>query len=275
MYLIRSLLFLALSGVAASAAVERKLEKSFTVQPGSSVKVDISGGSIESRVGEPGTVHLILDQRFRSADTEAEADAILANYEVIAEQSGDEVVLRVRAKKKFNWGSGSQMAVSARIVVPSTVQLDLNTSGGAINVLGEMTSSVLCETSGGGIKVDGGPGDFKLDTSGGGISVERALGSLHADTSGGGIQVKYVGPQARDINLDTSGGGISVGVDASGKFDLVADTSGGSVKVEGLSFEAQKKDRDHASGPINGGGAPLRADTSGGNITIKAIAARD
>jgi DUF4097 and DUF4098 domain-containing protein YvlB len=111
-----------------------------------------------------------------------------------------------------------------------------------------------------------------LDTSGGSITVARALGSLHADTSGGRIEVGYVGPDARDINLDTSGGSISVGVDTAGRFDLSADTSGGRVNVEHLPFEAKKKSSTHASGLINGGGAPLRADTSGGNITIKAAA---
>lgn len=263
------LFFLVLPGLTASAAIERKLEKTFSVKPGSIVKVDISGGSIESQVGAPGQVGLTLNQRFRTADTEAEADTILADYEITAEQSGDEVLLRVRAKRKLNWSWGSKFSASAKIVVPADVRLDLDTSGGSITVHGEMAANVRCDTSGGSIKVDGSTADLNLDTSGGSITVGKALGALRADTSGGSISVGYVGPKARDVNLDTSGGSITVGVDPSGKFDLVADTSGGRVTVEGLAFAAQKLDRTHASGPINGGGAPLRADTSGGSIRVK------
>lgn len=268
--LLRPLFFLALPGLVATAAIERKLEKTFTVKPGSVVKVDISGGSIESQVGAPGQVALTLNERFRSADTEAEADEVLADYEITAAQNGDEVLLRVRSKHKLGWNTGSRFSASAKLVVPADVRLDLDTSGGSISVRGEMKANVRCDTSGGSIKADGGSGDFNLDTSGGSITVGKALGALRADTSGGSISVDYVGPNATNVNLDTSGGSITVGVDAAGKFDLVADTSGGRVKVEGLAFSAVKLDRTHASGPINGGGAPLRADTSGGSITVKA-----
>ena len=267
---IRPLLFLALPGLVATAAIDRKLEKTFSVSPGSIVKVDISGGAITSEVGEPGKVVLTLLQHFKHADTEAEADEILAHYELTSEQSGDEVLLRVKSKKKFNWSKGSQMNASAKIILPADVRVDFDTSGGAITMRGEMVSDVRCDTSGGSIKVDGGPGAFNLDTSGGSISVAKALGTLKADTSGGSISIGYVGPDARNVNADTSGGNISIGVDAAGRFDLSAATSGGRVTVEGLAFAAGKKDRSHASGPINGGGAPLRADTSGGNITVKA-----
>jgi hypothetical protein len=269
-FIFRPLVFLVLPGVIASAAIDRKLEKSFTVNPGALVKVDISGGAVASQIGAPGEVKLVLDQHFRSADTDAEANEILANYEIAVEQSGDEILLRVRSKKKWRWNSRSEMKPSAKIIVPADARLDLNTSGGSITVRGEMTSDVRCNTSGGSITVDGGTGSFDLDTSGGSISAGKALGALKADTSGGNIKVEYVGPSARRVDLDTSGGSISVGVDASGNFDLEADTSGGRVSVDGLAFSPTKKDRTHASGPINQGGHPLRADTSGGNITVKA-----
>lgn len=97
-----------------------------------------------------------------------------------------------------------------------------------------------------------------------------ALAKLRADTSGGSIKIGYVGPNARDINADTSGGSIRIGVDPEGKFDLKTDTSRGSVKVDGLRFDAIKKSRTHAEGLINGGGARLRAYTSGGGISIYA-----
>lgn len=268
--LLRLLLFLALPGFVASAAIERKVEKSFDVRPGSVVKVDISGGSIESKVGPAGRVGITLDQRFRSADSEAEADEILRDFEITLEQQGEEVLLKVR-NRKSSWGwNGRSFQASARLVVPADVRLNFDTSGGSISVRGEMSSDVRCDTSGGSISVEGSKGSLHLDTSGGSISVGHALGSVHADTSGGSIHVAYLGPNVQKANLDTSGGSISVGVDTTGNFDLVADTSGGRVSVTGLSFSASKVSSSHASGKINAGGPPLRADTSGGSITIKA-----
>jgi hypothetical protein len=270
MYLLRSLLLLFLPCLVASAAVERKIEKTFSIAPGAIVKIDISGGSIESSVGEPGAVKLTLNQSFRYAGSSEEADRVLRDYDVTFHKEGENVFLRVRSKHRISWGNNSALKTSVRLVVPSDVRLDLDTSGGSITSRGEMKASVRCDTSGGNITVDGGSGALDLDTAGGNIWVGRALKSLKADTSGGRIEVGYVGPDASDVNLDTSGGSISVAVDTTGRFNLVADTSGGRVNVENLSFEATKKSHSHASGPINGGGALLRADTSGGNITVKA-----
>lgn len=264
------LLLAAVAALPAGAAIERTLDKTFTVAPGSVVKVDVSGASIRTSVGPAGTARVVLTEKFR-ADTDAEADELLERYEIICTQQGDEVKLVVKQKTGFGfqWGGRNKVEFQPVITVPADVRLDLDTSGGSISIAGEMTAAVRADTSGGSIKVDSGI-DLNLDTSGGSIHVRRALGRLRADTSGGGITVDYVGAEATDVNLDTSGGSIHAGVDPAAKLAIVADTSGGSVKVEGFAaaFEVEHKERDHVSGRLNGGGGRLRADTSGGSIRI-------
>jgi hypothetical protein len=261
------------SALVASASIDRTIEKSFPTKPGAKLIVNISGGPITVKVGEAGRIDLKVEQ-IVNADTDAEADEILGLYEIVAEADGDTVKFITKSTRKdWKWSgfaSGPRLKQKVYVVVPADTNLNLDTSGGSIGIDGEISGTVRADTSGGSINVSGGSGDMNLDTSGGSITVGRALGKLRADTSGGSIRVGYVGPDASDVNCDTSGGSISIGVDPRANFDLNADTSGGSVRVSDLNFDARKKSRTKASGRINNGGARLRADTSGGSITIKA-----
>jgi hypothetical protein len=256
-------------------AVERTMSRTFTVRPNSQLRVNIRGGSISTQPGEPGSIRVDLIERVH-AKSEQQMDAVLENYEVSAKQDGDVVAIVARRRTDGEWKfwKYDNVNFSARIVVPPDVALTLNTSGGSISVHGDRTGDIKADTSGGGIKVDGGSGVINLDTSGGSISVERAMRSVEADTSGGGITVRYVGPTATDVNLDTSGGSIRVGVDPGASLRVEADTSGGSVHVDGLPFTISDNGRSHARGTINGGNGRLRASTSGGSIAISAVSGR-
>lgn len=253
-------------------AVERTMSRSFTVRPHGQLRVNIRGGSISTQTGEPGSIKVELVERVR-AKSEQQMDAILQNYEVSAKQDGDVVAIVARRRSDADWmvWKYDNASFSARLVVPPDVALILNTSGGSISVHGDRTGDVKADTSGGGIKVDGGSGALNLDTSGGSITVERAMRSVDADTSGGSITVRYVGPEATDVNLGTSGGSIRVGVDPDASLRVEAETSGGSVRVDGLPFTISDNGRSHARGQINGGKGRLHASTSGGSITINGL----
>ena len=260
-------------GTSAVGTIERQVDRVFDVTAGSIVHVRTTGGAITSSAGEAGRVRVTLRQRI-SADSDAEADRALAEYEIALTQEGDEVRVVARPKDR-GWSSrlSNRVRVSVALAVPPDVRLDLETSGGGIAVRGDRQAALRAATSGGGIDVDGGAGDLSLDTSGGGITVGRALGALSADTSGGGISVGYVGALARQVELDTSGGGIRVGVDPAASLAVSAATSGGGVRIEGLPFAAQSQSRSSARGTINAGDGRLRAETSGGSIIVQAAAA--
>jgi hypothetical protein len=258
-----------------AAVLERRLERSFQVAAGSTVRVELSGGSVTALTGPPGVVQVSVRQTVHTNESEAAANRRLEEYLVDATQEGGEVVVVGRRKSLLSWvqWGGDHVRLSATVTAPPDVRLDLGTSGGRITVRGERLAAVRAATSGGSVSVDGGPADLALNTSGGSIRVARALGRLNADTSGGGITVDYLGASARDVVLQTSGGSIRVGVDPSASVALDAGTSGGSVRVEDLPFDALSHGRSHASGIINGGASRLRASTSGGGVTIRA--ARD
>lgn len=275
--MLRSLVLplLLITPVALSAKITRDVTKTFTVAPAAKVDVNISGGSIDVTVGAPGQVEAHLIESFHT-NSESEADEILARYEVTVAQEGNgiKVAVRPRAGSGGGWFSGwrHQASFSVKLTAPADTFLALDTSGGSIQVDGETTGRLEADTSGGSIDVSGGSGAMNLDTSGGSIKVGRALHKLRADTSGGSIRIGYVGPDVSDLNADTSGGSITIGLDPAGHYDLVADTSGGRVSVDGLTLAATRLSRTHAEGKINGGGGRVRADTSGGSISIAAKA---
>jgi DUF4097 and DUF4098 domain-containing protein YvlB len=200
-----------------------------------------------------------------------------------------------------HWGDNG-IQLKWHIIVPASFNLELGTSGGSISVsdlkgtvkadtsggsinlanidgdvkadtsggsitLKSGTGKAVLDTSGGSIRVGTCKGPLKADTSGGSISIAHAENTVHADTSGGGIDVAIFGP-IKTSDLDTSGGGIKIRVDSDASFDFRGDTSGGSVRCE-LPIEIHgKAESDHLEGKVNGGGALLKADTSGGGIQV-------
>lgn len=254
------------------AAAERTVTRTFTVQPHARLHVELHGGAIAIDEGSPGSIRVDLMERVR-AGTDRDIEAALADYEISAGQQGDTVAVVARRRQHAGgwtfWQDFDRVHVSARLVVPADVQLDLTTSGGSIAIKGEHGAPLTAHTSGGAISVDEGRAEMDLGTSGGSIRVNHAMESLSAHTSGGSITVGYVGAGAREVDLGTSGGSISVGVDPAASLRFDAGTSGGGVHVSGFEM-TMVKDRSHASGQINGGAGLLQARTSGGSITIEA-----
>lgn len=274
--------------IAASAAIERTVEKTFDVADGRLLKIKTFDGPIEVTSGGGQRVVITLVEKV-DVNSDAEADERLAKMKLVFENDAQGVTATAEypQRKILNFGGGDHRGVSLwwKVSVPKTFNVDLDTSGGSIRVdslkgsvradtsggailLGEIDGKVLADTSGGEIKVEKVTGEALLDTSGGAIRVMRAENSVKADTSGGSIEVGFYGPIKGSSNLDTSGGGITVRVDAEAAFDLVADTSGGTVRCELPIAESGERANDHLEGKVNGGGPSLRLDTSSGNIRI-------
>jgi hypothetical protein len=253
----------------AQAQIERRLERTFTVAAGHTVDVEVSGGSIRTSTGTGNQVQVTLTQVIH-ADSDRDADDLLRDYDIHATQSGDRIEVVGRRKSDVRERSGRYVSISATLVVPATVLLDLQTSGGSIDVRGARTAAVKAHTSGGSVSADGGSGAMDLGTSGGSIDVHEARGTLRANTSGGSIGVGFIGPNATDISVHTSGGGIRIGIDPTAKLSIEAGTSGGSVDVDGLNLTATTIGRAHLLGTLNGGGGRLSAGTSGGSVRLRA-----
>ncbi|WP_320111067.1 DUF4097 family beta strand repeat-containing protein [Draconibacterium orientale] len=178
---------------------------------------------------------------------------------------------------------------------------DFSSSGGGVK-LENTSGSTKASSSGGGVKATNHDGDIRLSSSGGGVTVEGAHGNVYARSSGGGVSLEDIHGSA---DASSSGGGVSVSGEAS---SVTAKSSGGSVRVNirnltdelylqssgggvsavihggdklGLDLDLRSgkvnidlhnftgtSEKDRVKGKMNGGGIPVYAHASGGNVTI-------
>lgn len=259
-----ALIWLAAS-VAAIAATEEQLNKTFAVQPGGKVIVDVDFGSIEVTAGSANEVTADVWRKV-TRKSQKEEEAFLKDCPVTFTQDGNTVTIRSHRKSstRWTWGFNNRTEGKYTLRVPTQFIAHLNTAGGGISVAdlnGEVFAGtsggglrftrvrgpLTGETSGGGIDVTDCEGKIKINTSGGGISVSGGGGSLDGDTSGGGVSVKnFAGP----AHVGTSGGGITI-VNVAGRVD--GDTSGGPINVT-------------LPAPVPG---PVKLSTSGGGVTVR------
>lgn len=244
---------------------QARREQTFTVGKGSALDVSVTGCEIMIKTSEKNEIFVIVE----GIDDED------MEY-VKMKQSGDEVSVTYRPK----WSSHSDGRFI--ITVPTQTKLDLRTSGGDIELQGNLTGDAVGSTSGGNITIEkvkgmvrmstsGGDvrtgdidGKADLRTSGGNITLSSVNGEATVSTSGGDIRIEQV---AKKLDARTSGGDIEVG-DIGG--DASVSTAGGDVRVGKVSGNAYLRT---AGGDVKlqGASGTVEAKTAGGDIDLKNI----
>ena len=178
---------------------------------------------------------------------------------------------------------------------------DFSSSGGGVR-LENTSGSTKASSSGGGVKATNHDGDIHLSSSGGGVSVEGAHGNVYARSSGGGVNLEdihgsadasssgggvYVSGEASSVTakssggsvkvnirnltdelyLESSGGGVSAVIHGGEKMGLNLDLRSDRVNIGLYNFTGTSK-KDRVKGKMNGGGIPVYAHASGGNVNI-------
>jgi len=162
--------------------------------------------------------------------------------------------------------------------------INLETSGGGI-IAKNCTGKIRLETSGGGLTLDNLNGNINANTSGGGIHGNSITGELNTSTSGGGIDLKQMDCS---LSASTSGGSLNAQIKRVGKY-LKLEASSGNINLElplkqGLNLDLRGNrvqptdkinsfngewEKDHVKGSVNGGGAPVTAEASSGNVNVR------
>jgi hypothetical protein len=293
---------------AAFADIQDTIDRSFSVRPGGTLKVDTKRGSIEVEGHRGSTVEVKVIREVKTSDKE-KAREILEKFPVEFDQSGDDVTItatyeeRNIVKKLLN-DINKKLRVKFVVSVPDVYNVDLRTSGGSVRVRG-LEGRILSRTSGGSLTFDGITGDIEgrtsggsikignvegsadIHTSGGSITIEKAagtvdahtsggsitvhevMGAIQADTSGGSIKAHITRQPASPCRLTTSGGSVTVYMGGDIGVDVNARTSGGSVHTEfPVTVQGEIK-RSRLDAKLNGGGPELYLRTSGGSIYLK------
>ncbi len=290
-----------------ASKIVRSIEQTIDLDGISKIIVSVQGGYINIEGEDRPDAHLVVEQVFQRA-SESEADDMEEDIEQTIETRGDVLYIEFKYDRSNSVWSffRKKPTVNFNVVIATarSVDVDLNTSGGHIEVTGidgeveaqtsgghlefqEINGPVHAHTSGGSVEASDINGDVDLSTSGGRVSVEAIAGQsklrtsgggiwanglngpLDAKTSGGGITASFPRGIDADTRLKTSGGSITAKLPRNESFYLSAHTSGGGVRTEfPITMKGELK-RSHAEGKVNGGGPTLELHTSGGSISVR------
>ncbi|HYQ57107.1 MAG TPA: DUF4097 family beta strand repeat-containing protein [Draconibacterium sp.] len=141
----------------------------------------------------------------------------------------------------------------------------LSSSGGGVSVEGAH-GSVYARSSGGGVTLEDIHGSADASSSGGGVRVSGAASSVKATSSGGSVRIN-VSNLSDELYLQSSGGGVSAVIHGGEKLGLDLDLRSGRVNIDLYNFTGTSE-KDRVKGRMNGGGIPVYAHASGGNVNI-------
>lgn len=220
-------------------AQEEHNTQTFKVSKGGTLRTEMSGGDILIKTGNSNEV------KISNKDND--------NYNNISiKHDGNNITIR------------SDEYIDFIITVPSEFNLNLNTSGGDIDVENNIKGNVRINTSGGDIIVKEVVGELTVNTSGGDIRCDNIKGNTKLTSSGGDIIVGAVDGECR---INTGGGDIRVKEVSKGLF---VSTGGGNIVTGRIGSDASI---------ITGGGniilnnvsGDLTVTTGGGNISCSGI----
>jgi len=186
--------------------------KSFTVQKGGLLTVDVKPGAVRIESWSK-------DEVFIEADgiDERHPDRLSMN------QSGNNVMVKYSDRRSHN------SDIRFNIKVPLNFNADIQTSGGSIKQKNLLTGNFRAETKGGSIEIDHIIGKVEIETGGGSIDAEKVEGNAEMKTGGGSIKIGLV---TGVLEVRTGGGSITLR-ETGGK--VKASTGGGSIKAENAS----------------------------------------
>ena len=159
--------FILASLIVASGAIAQKksdessdqISKSFSVQKGGTLRVDVDPGAIRI---EPWSKDEVL----------VEAEGIDERHpeRLVITQSGNTVTVKYRESRRHD------NDVQFIINVPSQFNADLHTTGGSVTQKDVLKGSFTAETQGGSIKMDHIIGNVNAETGGGSIRADKIEG---------------------------------------------------------------------------------------------------
>ena len=169
--------------------------------------------------GKPGTSTIDVDAEFR-APSSADPKRVLERLKLTMEVRGDTFYLK-SDQEDGSWMSGASGSIDITIMVPTTVNLDIEDGSGSISVVGA-GADVRIEDGSGDIEVSHVGGNLRIEDGSGGITVSDVGQSVEIEDGSGGIEVRHVG---RDVRISDGSGSVEI-EDVKGNLDIPTGGSG-------------------------------------------------
>jgi DUF4097 and DUF4098 domain-containing protein YvlB len=138
-------------------------------------------------------------------------------------------------------------------MVPRNSDLDLESTNGALQILGVH-------------------GTMDLETLNGGITLEDVGGNVQGETTNGGLDVRLSGTQwdGDELSLRTTNGGVTLTLPEGFQANLETGTVNGGFQTDfPITIRGRLRSRQ-ISTQLNGGGPSIRIFTTNGGVRIRA-----
>lgn len=188
---------------------------------------------------------LVRAQIRTTADSDAEARNLAGQVQVLT-SAGLVRAEGPKQERRQNW------SVSFEVFVP-------------------FKTSVKARSVNGGVRVSDLEGEIEADCVNGGVTLARLAGNVHGRTTNGGVKVELDGNawQGQGLDVETTNGGIKISVPESYSAQVEASTLNGGVNSEFPVTVNGRIDRRNMRFNLGSGGAPIRAKTTNGGVSIQ------
>lgn len=271
----------------AQADIRDTVKKSFKVDSGGTIFIDMDHGNVEIEVGSGDEVRIEVE---RHADVRDDRDAewILERHELEMDQRGDNVTLVSRFDRDDRrWGRDrNRLRIDVYIEIPERYNIDFTTGAGNVAIedvegdingrtgagnieIEDVDGEVDVSSGAGNITIEGGEGRMDVSTGAGNIDLEGVIGQIRARTGAGNVIAEISRQPDGDSRLESGAGNVTVYLDDNIGVFVDAHAAMGSASTD-FSLRVRGKWMSKSfEGDINGGGPELYMRSGVGNVTLR------
>jgi DUF4097 and DUF4098 domain-containing protein YvlB len=269
--------------------IKDTVRRSFRVQPGGTLFLEIDHGSVEVR-SHAGSDVLVEVERSVETDNEEMARRMFAHHELSMAERGGNVYVDSRARGQDGfWSrmrSSSRLKIHVTVRIPSAYNVEFSTGAGNVDV-GDVAGRVLGRTGAGNVSVGAVTGPVRVSSGSGNVTIVGARGPVDVNTGAGNVEVREV---HGEIRVNTGAGNVQAFITRQPQEESSLTSGAGNVTVflaQGvgvrvdaeaglgtastdfpLPVEGQWMKKSFA-GEVNGGGPPLRLRAGVGNVALR------
>jgi hypothetical protein len=212
----------------------------------SSVSVDAGKNGGVRVMGGARTDTLVRARVVATADTQADADALLKQVQVSTD--------------------GGKVAASGPERAPGSGRRGWHVS---FEVWTPAKADVSARTNNGGISIADVSGKVAFDAVNGGVTLSRVSGDVRGATVNGGVNVELTGAKWEGTGLEarTTNGGVRIKVPDGYSCQLTVATVNGGVRAD-FPLTVQGRLDKRIEVPLGSGGAPVRISTTNGGVHL-------
>ena len=227
-----------------TGVAEREERRSYAIGPDGQLAIENRNGAVEVGAWDGPGVEITITRRAKARSDEA-AEALLDRIEI-----GEEVApARVRLVTEAPGDGGVSVGYVVR--APPALSVTVDNEAGAVRITG-MT------------------GPVRASLRNGAITGSELSGAVHVSSVNGPVSIELAGVGG-EVSLATVNGPVRIAIPTAAKATLSARTVNGRITTSGVTLEnLRQESRRELEARLNGGGPPIRLETTNGPIVISA-----